>query len=51
MALNIINSFEEHDRGLYAAPLGVVDSVIKESDCLKEYEETDNKLRTILESL
>lgn len=77
-SLAIIAKHEKHERGLYAAPIGIVkgngegvivvgirSALIKEekiyaycgcgivegSECEKEYLETNNKLRTILESL
>jgi menaquinone-specific isochorismate synthase len=78
MAMDLIEKYEPHDRGRYAAPLGVVDrngdgifvvairsglvmgsklfayagcGIVEQSDCREEYEETNNKLRTILECL
>ncbi|VUX11665.1 isochorismate synthase [Dorea formicigenerans] len=77
-AMGIINDYEEHDRGLFAAPIGVIDEkgdgvfivgirsaliegntlyayagcgIVEQSDCREEYEEINNKLRTILEAL
>lgn len=77
-ALKLIKQHEKHERGLYAAPIGVMDEngngifvvgirsaliqgstvyayagcgVVKGSDCENEYTETENKLRTIIESL
>lgn len=77
-AMNLINKFEKHDRGLFAAPIGIIEKngdgifvvgirsalidrnklyayagcgIVKQSDCREEYEETNTKLRTILEAL
>lgn len=77
-AMELIRTFETHDRGMFAAPIGIIDKngdgifvvgirsalieenkvyayagcgIIEQSDCRDEYEETDHKLRTILEAL
>lgn len=77
-ALRFLKEQEEHDRGLYASPIGLINSsgdgvyvvgirsalieantmyayagcgVVKQSNCGEEYEETNSKLKTILESL
>lgn len=77
-ALDIIKKYEKHQRGMFAAPLGVIDEkgegcfvvgirsalidgnkiyayagcgIVQQSDCRKEYEEIDDKLKTILECL
>ncbi len=77
-ALELISKYERHERGLYAAPIGVIKQngdgifvagirsaliqgkeisaytgcgIIEISECEDEYLETNNKLRTILESL
>jgi len=77
-ALEILAGLEKHERGLYAAPLGIMDEngegifvagirsalvegntvfaytgsgIVDKSECEDEYLETDNKLRTIIESL
>lgn len=77
-ALAIIRRFEKHERGLYAAPIGIMDEqgnglfvvgirsaliegnrvyayagcgIVNDSDCEEEYRETENKVRTIVESL
>ena len=77
-ALAIIDRSEEHERGLYAAPIGMMNGqgdgifvagirsalimdntvfaytgcgIIKDSECESEYLETDNKVRTMLDSL
>ncbi|UWG98687.1 isochorismate synthase [Dehalobacter sp. DCM] len=77
-ALDIIKRNEKHERGLYAAPLGVINAngdgvfvvgirsalvienkvyayigcgIVEGSDCREEYLETNEKMRTILESL
>ncbi|QHA00902.1 isochorismate synthase [Dehalobacter restrictus] len=77
-ALDIIAREEKHERGMYAAPLGIMDQngngifvagirsaliqdnmvyaytgcgIVEGSDCLEEYIETNDKLRTILEGL
>lgn len=77
-ALALIKSHEQHERGLYAAPIGVMDGngdgvfvvairsalihenvafayagcgIVDKSDCEIEYKETENKLKTITESL
>lgn len=77
-AMEIINKYEKHERGMYAAPLGVIYEngdgifvvgirsaliigkklyayvgcgIVEQSICQEEYEETNNKLQTILECL
>lgn len=77
-ALKLIEEYEQHDRGLFAAPIGIVEKngdgifvvgirsalidgnkiyayagcgIVEQSDCREEYEETNTKLRTILEAL
>ncbi|EHJ01056.1 isochorismate synthase [Clostridium sp. DL-VIII] len=77
-ATDLIRRYEKHERGLYAAPIGVVDGngngifiagirsvlieknmayaytgcgIVDKSDCKDEYIETNNKLKTIIESL
>ena len=77
-ALKLIEKYEQHDRGLFAAPIGIVEKngdgifvvgirsalidgnkiyayagcgIVEQSDCREEYEETNTKLRTILEAL
>ncbi|NJD04021.1 MAG: isochorismate synthase [Ruminiclostridium sp.] len=77
-ALELIKTYEKHERGLYAAPIGIVGrngdgifitcirsalvyenivfayagcGIVNESDCETEYIETNNKLKTIIESL
>ena len=77
-ALELIKMYEKHERGLYAAPIGILDGygdgvfitgirsalihenvvfayagcgIVNESDCETEYIETNNKLKTIIESL
>lgn len=78
VALELIRAHEKHERGLYAAPIGLMDAngdgvfvagirsaliigdtayacvgsgIVKQSDCESEYRETENKFKTILESL
>lgn len=77
-ALELIKKHEKHERGLYAAPIGIMDEtgdgvfvagirsaliqeniafaytgcgIVDKSNCELEYNETKNKLRTIIESL
>lgn len=77
-AIELIEKYEKHDRGLFAAPIGLVDEngdgifvvgirsaliiedkiyafagcgIVEQSDCREEYEEINNKLRTIIEAL
>lgn len=77
-AVEIIKKLETYDRGLFAAPLGIVErdgngifvvgirsaliegnklfayagcGIVEQSDCREEYEEINNKLRTIIEAL
>ncbi|TEB05318.1 Salicylate biosynthesis isochorismate synthase [Pelotomaculum schinkii] len=77
-ALEIIKKYEKHERGLYAAPIGIMDEngdgifvagirsalicknmvfaytgggIVDKSECEAEYIETNNKLKTIIESL
>ena len=77
-ALELIKEYEKHERGLYAAPFGIMDEngdgifvagirsalienniayayagcgVIDKSNCKDEYIETNNTLKTIIESL
>ncbi|NLI92731.1 MAG: isochorismate synthase [Peptococcaceae bacterium] len=77
-ALEILAKYEKHERGLYAAPIGIMDEngdgifvagirsalvqgntvyaysgsgIVGKSVCEDEYLETNNKLRTIIESL
>lgn len=77
-ALELIKNYEKHERGLYAAPIGIMDGngdgifvagirsaliekntvyaytgcgIVDKSNCREEYIETNNKLKTILESL
>lgn len=77
-ALELIRKYEKHERGMYAAPLGVMDArgdgifvagirsalilgnvayaytgcgLVDRSEHRAEYVETNNKLRTIIESL
>ncbi len=77
-ALEIIARFEKHERGLYAAPFGMMNEqgdglfvagirsaliegnrvfayagcgIVEDSECEDEYWETQNKVKTILESL
>jgi menaquinone-specific isochorismate synthase len=77
-ALELIAKYEKHERGLYAAPIGIIKQngdgifvagirsalihgkeisaytgcgIVEKSGCEDEYLETNNKLRTILESL
>lgn len=77
-AIDLIRRYEKHERGLYAAPIGVMDGsgngifiagirsvlieknmayaytgcgIVDKSDCKDEYIETNNKLKTIIESL
>ena len=78
IAMEIIRKYEKHDRGLFAAPIGIVREngdvifvvgirsalinkneiyayagcgIVKQSNCREEYDETNIKLRTILEAL
>lgn len=77
-ALALIERYEKHERGLYAAPIGIMNEqgdglfvvgirsalidgnkvyayagcgIVENSDCEEEYWETNNKVKTILESL
>ncbi|KUO59871.1 MAG: isochorismate synthase [Gracilibacter sp. BRH_c7a] len=77
-ALELIAKYEKHERGLYAAPIGMMNEngdgifvagirsalirenvvfaytgggIVDKSECEDEYLETNNKLRTIIESL
>ena len=77
-ALELIKKYEQHDRGLFATPIGIIErngdgifvvgirsaliegnkmyayagcGIVEQSDCREEYEETNTKLRTILEAL
>lgn len=77
-AIEIIARFEKHERGLYAAPFGIMKEtgdglfvvgirsalveanrvyaytgcgIVEDSECEAEYRETQNKVKTILESL
>lgn len=77
-ALEIIARFEKHERGLYAAPFGMMNEqgdglfvvgirsaliegnrvyayagcgIVEDSECEAEYWETQNKVKTIIESL
>ncbi|TYO93871.1 isochorismate synthase [Desulfallas thermosapovorans] len=77
-ALEIIARFEKHERGLYAAPMGMINEygdgifvagirsalitgnmvyaytgcgIVEKSTCEEEYRESNNKLKSILESL
>ncbi|EKQ52289.1 MULTISPECIES: isochorismate synthase [unclassified Clostridium] len=77
-AIELIKRYEKHERGLYAAPIGIMDEngdgifvagirsaliekntvyaytgcgIVDKSNCEEEYIETNNKLKTILESL
>jgi len=77
-ALKVIAKYEKHERGLYAAPIGIMNEngdgifvagirsaliqgnivfaytgggIVDQSECEDEYLETNNKLRTIMESL
>lgn len=77
-ALALIERYEKHERGLYAAPIGMMNEqgdglfvvgirsaliernkvyayagcgIVEDSDCEEEYWETNNKVKTILESL
>ena len=77
-ALELIRRYEKHERGLYAAPIGIMDEngdgifvagirsaliqgnvafaytgcgIVNKSECITEYIEANNKLRTIIESL
>ena len=77
-ALEIITSYEKHERGLYASPIGIINEngdgifvagirsalihgnivfaytgggIVDKSECEEEYTETNNKLKTIIESL
>lgn len=77
-ALAIIERYEKHERGLYAAPIGIMNEqgdglfvvgirsaliegnrvyayagcgIVEDSECEEEYWETNNKVKTILESL
>lgn len=77
-ALELIKRYEKHERGLYAAPIGIIDEngdgifvagirsaliekniayayigcgIVDKSNSQEEYIETNNKLKTILESL
>lgn len=78
LAMQIIREHEKHERGMYAAPFGIIDAngdgvfvvgiragliigntiyayagcgIVEQSDCDEEYEELNNKLRTIIECL
>lgn len=77
-ALQFIRNYEKHERGLYAAPIGIISGngdgifvagirsamieeniayaytgcgIVNKSNCKTEYIETNNKLKTIIESL
>jgi len=77
-AIELIKNYEKHERGLYAAPIGIIDGngdgvfvagirsaliekniayaytgcgIVDKSNCKEEYIETNNKLKTIIESL
>ncbi len=77
-ALEIIARFEKHERGLYAAPIGMINEhgdgvfvagirsalidknmvyayagcgIVEKSACAEEYLESNNKMKSILESL
>lgn len=77
-ALAIIDRYEKHERGLYAAPIGMMNEqgdglfvagirsalidgnrvyayagcgIVEDSECEEEYWETNNKVKTIVESL
>jgi menaquinone-specific isochorismate synthase len=77
-ALALIERYEKHERGLYAAPIGMMNEqgdglfvvgirsalidgnkvyayagcgIVEDSECEEEYWETNNKVKTIVESL
>lgn len=78
VAIDLIKEYEEYERKLYAAPIGIIENsgegifvvgirsalidgnkvyayagcgIVEQSNCREEYEETNTKLRTILEAL
>lgn len=78
IAMEIIRKYEKHNRGLFAAPIGIVREngdgifvvgirsalinkneiyayagcgIVEQSNCQEEYDETNIKLKTILEAL
>lgn len=77
-ALEIISRYETHERGLYAAPIGMINEhgdgifvvgirsalidknmvyayagcgIVEKSECAQEYLESNNKMKSVLESL